>query len=70
MRKEKLFLITVYYTCADDTVALSEGHIWEEAYRNAKHMAVSLRATHDPGGLELRMHNGQCNGPPDPPSMP
>ncbi|KAG8279073.1 hypothetical protein J6590_008091 [Homalodisca vitripennis] len=25
-----------------------------------KHMAVSLRATRDPVGLELKMHNGQC----------
>ncbi|KAG8330174.1 hypothetical protein J6590_069229 [Homalodisca vitripennis] len=25
-------------------------------------MAMSLRATHDPVGLELSMHNGQCGG--------
>ncbi|KAG8288005.1 hypothetical protein J6590_025343 [Homalodisca vitripennis] len=25
-------------------------------------MAVSLRATRDPVGLELKMHNGQCGG--------
>ncbi|KAG8241738.1 hypothetical protein J6590_080230 [Homalodisca vitripennis] len=73
------------YLYADDTVALFDGHMWEEVYRNAerglhtikqwfdtnrltvnickkKHMAVSLRATRDPVGLQLEMHNGQCGG--------
>ncbi|KAG8242751.1 hypothetical protein J6590_059269 [Homalodisca vitripennis] len=27
-----------------------------------KHMAVSMRATSDPVGLELKMHNGRCGG--------